>query len=171
MQQVSQKSGPDFQRLWGRWAGLFKPIYGDSRVTRNFICQSENLPLLCVRVCVFLSIIVWESLLQVEQLMDTRAGQYLSSHPFLALNVLLFGAAAALPVGLFLSFALVTLVMSAVGFLCFEGTRTHAQNNVLTLSTYVKCTLFGSSTGLRMNPNCVCLCVCVRQCSCCSQAG
>lgn len=52
--------------------------------------------------------------------MDTRAGQYLSSHPFLALNVLLFGAAAALPVGLFLSFALVTLVMSAVGFLCFE---------------------------------------------------
>nr|XP_040047177.1 lipid droplet assembly factor 1-like [Gasterosteus aculeatus aculeatus] len=87
MQQVSQKSGPDFQRLWGRWAGLFKPIYGDSRV---------------------------------EQLMDTRAGQYLSSHPFLALNVLLFGAAAALPVGLFLSFALVTLVMSAVGFLCFE---------------------------------------------------
>uniref|UniRef100_A0AAQ4PYU3 Transmembrane protein 159 n=1 Tax=Gasterosteus aculeatus aculeatus TaxID=481459 RepID=A0AAQ4PYU3_GASAC len=121
MQQVSQKSGPDFQRLWGRWAGLFKPIYGDSRVTRNFICQSENLPLLCVRVCVFLSIIVWESLLQVEQLMDTRAGQYLSSHPFLALNVLLFGAAAALPVGLFLSFALVTLVMSAVVFLLFAG--------------------------------------------------
>ncbi|KAL6102907.1 ldaf1 [Pungitius sinensis] len=87
MQQVGENRGPSFQRLWGRWTDLFKPIYGDSRV---------------------------------EKLMDTRAGQYLSSHPFVALNVLLFGAVAALPVGLFLSFALVTLIMSAVGFLCFE---------------------------------------------------
>ncbi|KAM8844228.1 lipid droplet assembly factor 1-like isoform 1-T2 [Spinachia spinachia] len=57
---------------------------------------------------------------RVEKLMESRAGQYLSSHPFLALNVLLFGAVAALPVGLFLAFALVTLFMSAVGFVCFE---------------------------------------------------
>ncbi|XP_037332905.2 lipid droplet assembly factor 1-like [Pungitius pungitius] len=88
MQQVSGNSGPNFQRLWGRWTDLVKPIYADSRV---------------------------------EKLMDTRAGQYLSSHPFIALNVLLFGAVAALPVGLFLSFALLTLIMSAVGFLCFEA--------------------------------------------------
>lgn len=58
---------------------------------------------------------------RVSQLMNTKTGQYLSSHPVLGLTVLLFGAIAALPVGLFLSFALVTIVMSAVGFFFFEG--------------------------------------------------
>ncbi|XP_070779000.1 lipid droplet assembly factor 1-like [Enoplosus armatus] len=57
---------------------------------------------------------------KVSQLMNTRVGQYLSSHPVLALTVLLFGAMAALPVGLFLTFALVTFIMSALGFVFFE---------------------------------------------------
>ncbi|KAM6913378.1 lipid droplet assembly factor 1-like [Lycodopsis pacificus] len=57
---------------------------------------------------------------KVELLMDTRIGQSLSSHPLLALAVLLFGVMAALPVGLFLSFAFVTVVMTAVGFVFFE---------------------------------------------------
>ncbi|XP_054464182.1 lipid droplet assembly factor 1-like [Anoplopoma fimbria] len=57
---------------------------------------------------------------KVAVLMDSRIGQYLSSHPFLALTVLLFGAMGALPIGIFLSFALVTIVMSAVGFVFFE---------------------------------------------------
>lgn len=57
---------------------------------------------------------------KVTWLMDTRVGQYLSSHPVLALTGLLFSAMAALPVGLFLSFAVVTIVMSAVGFVFFE---------------------------------------------------
>ncbi|XP_078125099.1 lipid droplet assembly factor 1-like isoform X1 [Sander vitreus] len=57
---------------------------------------------------------------KVAQLKSTRLGQYLSSHPFFALTVLLFSALAALPVGLFLSFALVTCIMSAVGFVFFE---------------------------------------------------
>ncbi|XP_029294070.1 promethin-like [Cottoperca gobio] len=57
---------------------------------------------------------------KVAQLINTRIGQYLSSHPFLALIVLMFGAMAALPVGMFLSFALVTIIMSAVGFVFFE---------------------------------------------------
>ncbi|KAM9346724.1 lipid droplet assembly factor 1-like [Symphorus nematophorus] len=58
---------------------------------------------------------------RVSQLMNTRVGQYLSSHPVIALTVMLFGAMAALPVGLFLTFALVTIIMSAVGFVFFEG--------------------------------------------------
>ncbi|XP_068574755.1 lipid droplet assembly factor 1-like [Cebidichthys violaceus] len=57
---------------------------------------------------------------KVELLMDTRIGQYLSSHPLLALTALLFGIMAAVPVGLFLSFAFVTIVMTAVGFVFFE---------------------------------------------------
>uniref|UniRef100_A0A8C2ZFK5 Uncharacterized protein n=1 Tax=Cyclopterus lumpus TaxID=8103 RepID=A0A8C2ZFK5_CYCLU len=61
------------------------------------------------------------SLSQVAWLMDTRIGQYLGSQPVLALTGLMFSAMAALPVGLFLSFALVTIVMSAVGFIFFEG--------------------------------------------------
>uniref|UniRef100_A0A672GGZ3 Uncharacterized protein n=1 Tax=Salarias fasciatus TaxID=181472 RepID=A0A672GGZ3_SALFA len=61
------------------------------------------------------------SRLQVAQVMNSRIGQYLSSHPFVALSVMLFSAMAALPFGLFLSFALVTLIMAAVGFVFFEG--------------------------------------------------
>ncbi|XP_042360811.1 lipid droplet assembly factor 1-like [Plectropomus leopardus] len=57
---------------------------------------------------------------KVTRMMNTRIGQYLSKHPFFALTVLLFGAMSALPVGLFLSFALVTFIMSAVGFVFFE---------------------------------------------------
>lgn len=53
--------------------------------------------------------------------MNSRIGQYLSSHPVLALIVLLFSALAALPAGLFLTFALVTSVMCAVGFVFIEG--------------------------------------------------
>ncbi|XP_041813701.1 lipid droplet assembly factor 1-like [Chelmon rostratus] len=57
---------------------------------------------------------------KVSQLMKTRIGLYLSSHPVAALAVLLFSAMAALPVGLFLTFALVITIMSAVGFVFFE---------------------------------------------------
>ncbi|KAM6966564.1 lipid droplet assembly factor 1-like [Tautogolabrus adspersus] len=57
---------------------------------------------------------------RVTKLMNTRIGLYLSSHPMLALTALLFSTLAALPVGLFLSFAAVTIVMSAVGFVFFE---------------------------------------------------
>ncbi|XP_051243609.1 lipid droplet assembly factor 1 [Dicentrarchus labrax] len=58
---------------------------------------------------------------KVSRVMNTRVGLYLSSHPVLALSVLMFGAMAALPVGLFLTFALVTIIMTAVGFVFFEG--------------------------------------------------
>uniref|UniRef100_A0A3Q3K1H8 Uncharacterized protein n=1 Tax=Monopterus albus TaxID=43700 RepID=A0A3Q3K1H8_MONAL len=50
----------------------------------------------------------------VARVMNTPVGQYLSSHPFLGLALMLFSTMAALPVGLFLVFALVTAVMSAV---------------------------------------------------------
>ncbi|XP_036943459.1 lipid droplet assembly factor 1-like [Acanthopagrus latus] len=58
---------------------------------------------------------------RVSQLMNTRIGQYLSSHPVLALAVMLFVAMAAVPVGLFLAFALVTITVSAVGFVFFDA--------------------------------------------------
>ncbi|XP_076609387.1 lipid droplet assembly factor 1-like [Chaetodon auriga] len=58
---------------------------------------------------------------KVSQLMNTKIGLYLSSHPVAALAVLLFSAIAALPIGLFLVFALVTSVMSVVGFVFFEA--------------------------------------------------
>ncbi|XP_034567578.1 lipid droplet assembly factor 1-like [Notolabrus celidotus] len=57
---------------------------------------------------------------RVTKLMNTRLGLYLSSHPVLAVTVLLFSSLAALPVGLFLTFAAVTIVMSAIGFVFFE---------------------------------------------------
>lgn len=57
---------------------------------------------------------------RVAQLLNTRLGQYLQQHPVFGLTVLLFSSMASLPVGLFVVFALVTLVMSAVGFVFFE---------------------------------------------------
>lgn len=57
--------------------------------------------------------------------MNTRIGQYLSSHPVFALTVLVFSAFAALPVGLFLTFAFVTFIMCAVGFVFIEGRFNH----------------------------------------------
>ncbi|KAM4535980.1 lipid droplet assembly factor 1-like isoform 1-T1 [Fundulus diaphanus] len=57
---------------------------------------------------------------KLAQVMSTRIGQYLRSRPFLALALLMFSAMAALPVGLFLLFALITIVMAVVGFVFFE---------------------------------------------------
>ncbi|KAM9393646.1 lipid droplet assembly factor 1-like isoform 2-T2 [Pholidichthys leucotaenia] len=58
---------------------------------------------------------------KVAPVLNTGIGQYLISQPFLALAVLLFSAIAALPVGIFLTFALVTIIMSVVGFVFFEA--------------------------------------------------
>ncbi|KAM3598803.1 uncharacterized protein V6R79_022795 [Siganus canaliculatus] len=58
---------------------------------------------------------------KVSQLMNSRIGQYLSSHPVVALSVLVFGAISVLPVGLFLTFAIVTIVISLVAFLFVEA--------------------------------------------------
>uniref|UniRef100_A0A3B3WCH7 Transmembrane protein 159 n=1 Tax=Poecilia mexicana TaxID=48701 RepID=A0A3B3WCH7_9TELE len=58
--------------------------------------------------------------LQEDPKVSPNTGQYLRRRPFLALALLLFSAMAALPVGLFLLFALITIVMSVVGFVFFE---------------------------------------------------
>lgn len=58
---------------------------------------------------------------QVSQLLSTRMGQYLLSHPAFAQTLLLFAAFAVLPVALFLAFAVVTFIISAAGFVFFQG--------------------------------------------------
>uniref|UniRef100_A0A3B5LNQ9 Uncharacterized protein n=1 Tax=Xiphophorus couchianus TaxID=32473 RepID=A0A3B5LNQ9_9TELE len=55
---------------------------------------------------------------------------WLIFRPFLALALLLFSAMAALPVGVFLLFALITIVMSVVGFVFFEG-MLHISNSTM----------------------------------------
>lgn len=61
--------------------------------------------------------------LQVSRLIHSRAGRYVSSHPVVALALLLFAALAMLPVGIFVAFALVTSVVSVAGFVAVEGER------------------------------------------------
>lgn len=68
--------------------------------------------------------------------MKTRIRQYLNSHPFFALTVMLFGAMSAIPVGMFLSFALVTIIMSAVGLVFFEGMSDHVNNCLMQAKLY-----------------------------------
>uniref|UniRef100_A0A8D3EEA6 Uncharacterized protein n=1 Tax=Scophthalmus maximus TaxID=52904 RepID=A0A8D3EEA6_SCOMX len=72
-------------------------------------------------ICFICSQLNDKCLHQVAQVTKTRVVQHLSTHPFSALTVMLFGAMAALPVGLFISFALVTALMLAIGFVFFEG--------------------------------------------------
>lgn len=69
----------------------------------------------------------WTSLLDrlqddpiVGQVVSSRTGQYLGNHPFLALSLVLFSAMAVVPFGIFITFALVTIIMAAVGFIFFE---------------------------------------------------
>lgn len=57
---------------------------------------------------------------KVSRLINSSAGRYVSSHPVVALALLLFAALAMLPVGLFLAFAVVTLALSAVCFVAVE---------------------------------------------------
>lgn len=57
----------------------------------------------------------------MSRLINSRAGRYVSSHPVVALALLLFAALAMVPVGLFLAFTLVTLVVSLAGFVAVEG--------------------------------------------------
>ncbi|XP_066544840.1 lipid droplet assembly factor 1 isoform X2 [Amia ocellicauda] len=58
---------------------------------------------------------------KVAAFMSTTLGQYLDGHPFFALALLVFGAMAAVPIGLFLTFAIVSFVTAAFGFICLEG--------------------------------------------------
>ncbi|CAI5675384.1 unnamed protein product [Oreochromis niloticus] len=58
---------------------------------------------------------------RVARLLNTRLGRYLSSHSFVALTALMFSAMAAVPVGLFVTFAVVTTMISAVGFVFCEA--------------------------------------------------
>ncbi|XP_043568023.1 lipid droplet assembly factor 1-like [Chiloscyllium plagiosum] len=58
---------------------------------------------------------------KVAAFMSTSVGQYLDDHPFLALLLLVFTIMAAVPVGLFLIFAVITSLLACVGFIVMEG--------------------------------------------------
>ncbi|XP_029626669.1 promethin isoform X1 [Salmo trutta] len=57
---------------------------------------------------------------KVAELMNTSMGQFLNGHPFLALAVLVFGAMATVPIGIFLTFATVTFIGATVGLVLLE---------------------------------------------------
>uniref|UniRef100_A0A673BPZ9 Uncharacterized protein n=1 Tax=Sphaeramia orbicularis TaxID=375764 RepID=A0A673BPZ9_9TELE len=78
-------------------------------------------------VSYLLSWVVLLTLPQVTQLMNSRIGLYIRTHPFLGLAVLLFSAMSAVPVGIFLIFSLVTIIMTAVGFVFFECKCDHTR--------------------------------------------
>lgn len=61
--------------------------------------------------------------------MNTSMGQFLNGHPFLALAVLVFGAMATVPIGIFLTFATVTFIAVTVGFILLEGKSLHYRYN------------------------------------------
>ncbi|XP_003226745.1 lipid droplet assembly factor 1 [Anolis carolinensis] len=57
----------------------------------------------------------------VVAFMNSRVGRYLDDHPFVALSLLIFMAASALPVAFFLLFVAVTAVTACVGVILMEG--------------------------------------------------
>ncbi|XP_078274403.1 lipid droplet assembly factor 1-A-like [Rhinoraja longicauda] len=58
---------------------------------------------------------------KVAAFMNSSLGQYLDDHPFLALLLLVFTIMSAVPVGLFLVFAVVTSLLACIGFIVMEG--------------------------------------------------
>ncbi len=159
MQPNRSSSLTEFRQLWGSWTPLLERIYDDPKV-------------MCLRPCPLFQSLYFEyftnrksegnsavkhicmvspSLSQVAQLMNTKVGLYLSSHPLLGLTLLLFGAIAAVPVGLFLTFALVTIVMSAVCFVFFEGRCNHVVSRCF-MTLYLR---------VRLQPQTCCFCLCL----------
>ncbi|NWI86167.1 T159A protein, partial [Pitta sordida] len=70
----------------------------------------------------------WHSMVQiihsnanVVAFMNSRLGQYLDDHPFVALSLLTFIAVSAIPVAFFLVFVVTTAVMACIGVLVMEG--------------------------------------------------
>ncbi|NWV74421.1 T159A protein, partial [Dasyornis broadbenti] len=70
----------------------------------------------------------WHSMMQaihsnanVVAFMNSRVGQYLDDHPFVALSLLMFIAVSAIPVAFFLVFVVMTAVMACIGVIVMEG--------------------------------------------------
>ncbi|NXM62199.1 T159A protein, partial [Illadopsis cleaveri] len=70
----------------------------------------------------------WHSMMQtihsnanVVAFMNSRVGQYLDDHPFIALSLLMFVAVSAIPVGFFLVFVVTTAVIACIGVIVMEG--------------------------------------------------
>ncbi|XP_009681686.2 lipid droplet assembly factor 1 isoform X2 [Struthio camelus] len=61
----------------------------------------------------------WHSM--VVAFMNSRFGQYLDDHPFVALSLLMFVAVSAIPVAFFLIFVVATAIMACIGVLIMEG--------------------------------------------------
>ncbi|XP_069763223.1 lipid droplet assembly factor 1-A-like [Narcine bancroftii] len=58
---------------------------------------------------------------KVAAFMNSPLGHYLDDHPFLALLLLVFAIMSAVPVGLFLTFAVITSLLGCIGFIVMEG--------------------------------------------------
>uniref|UniRef100_A0A8C8RAU4 Transmembrane protein 159 n=1 Tax=Pelusios castaneus TaxID=367368 RepID=A0A8C8RAU4_9SAUR len=70
----------------------------------------------------------WHSVMQtihsnsnVVAFMNSRVGQYLDEHPFVALSLLVFLAVSAIPVAFFLIFVVVTAIVACMGVIVMEG--------------------------------------------------
>ncbi|XP_059835287.1 lipid droplet assembly factor 1-A-like isoform X1 [Hypanus sabinus] len=58
---------------------------------------------------------------KVAAFVNSSLGQYLDEHPFLALLLIVFTIMSAVPVGLFLIFAVITSLLACIGFIVMEG--------------------------------------------------
>uniref|UniRef100_A0A0B8RXP5 Promethin-like n=1 Tax=Philothamnus irregularis TaxID=1899461 RepID=A0A0B8RXP5_9SAUR len=57
----------------------------------------------------------------VVAFMNSRVGQYLDDHPFVALSLMVFIAASAIPIAFFLVFVVTTTVLACIGVIVMEG--------------------------------------------------
>ncbi|NXG68332.1 T159A protein, partial [Baryphthengus martii] len=70
----------------------------------------------------------WHSVMQsihsnsnVVAFMNSRVGQYLDDHPFVALSLLTFIAVSAIPIAFFLIFIVTTAIMACISVVVMEG--------------------------------------------------
>ncbi|NWR63436.1 TM159 protein, partial [Bucorvus abyssinicus] len=70
----------------------------------------------------------WHSMVQsihsnsnVVAFMNSRVGQYLDDHPFVALSLLMFIVVSAIPVSFFLIFVITTAIMACISAIVMEG--------------------------------------------------
>ncbi|NXD85119.1 T159A protein, partial [Halcyon senegalensis] len=82
----------------------------------------------------------------VVAFMNSRVGQYLDDHPFVALSVLMFIAVSAVPVAFFLIFIVTTAVMACISVIVMEGSVVIAIGGIALLC--VLCGLSALSLGV-----------------------
>uniref|UniRef100_A0A8C3SQ55 Transmembrane protein 159 n=1 Tax=Chelydra serpentina TaxID=8475 RepID=A0A8C3SQ55_CHESE len=105
----------EMQELQKQWHSMMQTIHTNSNVQ-----QGCHLPFMLSGYREFPPP-TSSAMKEVVSFMNSRVGQYLDDHPFVALSLLVFVAVSAIPVAFFLIFVISTTIVACLGVIVIEG--------------------------------------------------